>query len=1292
MLLQAPARPVARARPHVRREGSEGDFVAWAWVCGWPGVPQFTYRIAVEHPLRLSRLRCARAILVLLLAGSSIARGQGTRPAQGPSEDWHVERGLRWREASPSASGPVGFALLNPADTGLRFTNRVDELAGASNRVLYNGAGIAAGDVDGDGRPDLFLCDVSGSNALFRNLGGLRFENVTDASGLGRRIPGSRGAVLADLDGDRDLDVLLAVSGGGVLFFRNDGHGRFSDASVEAGMASGLGASTVAIADVDGDGTPDVYVANYSTEDVRDRGRVNIQMVGGKPRLAGSRPDRFLLVDGRLVEAGQPDQLYLNDGRGRLRPVPWTSGAFRDEDGKALGAAPNDWGLTATFRDLNGDGAPDLYVCNDYWTPDRCWLNDGKGGFQAMPALAIRKTPASSMGVDVADVDRDGDMDLFVVDMLSRSPALRKRQGTAQQMAPVPPGIDASRRQVLRNVLLLSRGDGTYSEAAQQAGLHATDWSWSPVFIDVDLDGYEDLVVSAGHFRDVQDFDAEARIQALQHPWKGNPDDPERQRAFTRELMEHYRIYPALDLPVGGFRNLGDGRFEEATRAWGLGHPGVHHGMALADLDGDGDADLVANTLNGPAKVFRNDASAPRVLVRLKGRAPNTQAVGARVTLLGPTLPPQTMEVTVGGRYLSGSDPALVFAAAKEADMEVRIRWRGGRETRVRGVRAQRIYEVEELPEESTAAAHEAPGIAPNPSPWLVSANGGIVHRHVEAPYPDEDLQPLLPHKLSQLGPGVAWIDVDGDGDDDLLVGAGRGGPLACFHNDGKGGFKLLEPAPIAAASDDLAGIAGWPAPGGTARVWIGQQGYEARGAARVLEWAAGKPGAPTLPIAGLEMTNASALALGIDPDGSPLLFVGGGVAPGAYPKGAPSRLLRMQGGVWKADLRGRDLEGIGIVNAAVWTDLDGDGHAELVVAPEWGPIRVYRVATAGLADATQALGMDRWTGWWRSVHAADVDGDGAMDLIAGNWGLNTPQRASPERPLVFAWGQLSQPGVMDVIQAEWVEGRLHPRLPLRFLAASMPQVPQLFTNHAEYSEATLARVLGDRAPLSRRVEANTLESMVFLNRTNRMEGRALPAEAQRAPVFGLGVADFNGDGRMDVFLAQNFSQVPAEDVSFNAGLGVVLAGDGSGGFRPLGPLESGIRMFGDQRGAAVSDFDMDGRPDLAVAQNAAETRVFRGQAGPPGLRVRLAGPPSNPWGVGAVMRGEYARGMGPAIEVHSGSGYGSQDSTTMVVARPTALAALRIRFPGGGWTRVEVPADAREVQVSMEGAVRVHR
>ncbi len=1242
-------------------------------------------------PLAHSPTRRFQPFASLLLVAIASAALAQQPPGKGESEGWHTEPGLRWRAVASADPARPGFTLLDPASTRLHFTNRLDELAGAANRTLYNGAGVAAGDIDGDGRPDLFFCDISGSNALFRNRGGFTFEDITQTSGIRAPIPGCRGAVLADVDGDRDLDLLLAVNGGGVLCFINDGRGRFTEATPGAGTASNLGASTIAIADVDGNGTPDLYVANYSTEDVRDRGRVNIQMIGGKPVLPGSRPDRFLLVDGKLVEAGQPDQLYLNEGAGRFRAVSWTDGSFLDENGNPLKAPPNDWGLTATFRDLNGDGAPDLYVCNDYWTPDRCWINDGKGRFRALPTMAMRKTPASSMGVDVADVDRDGDMDLFVVDMLSRYPHLRKRQGFAQAMLPVPMGVDPTRHQVMRNVLLLARGDGTYADAAFQAGVSASDWSWSPLFLDVDLDGYEDLLISAGHFRDVQDYDAEARIQSLQHTWKGQPNDQERQRAFTRELMEHYRIYPPLNLPVGAFRNGRDGRFEEVTQAWGLDHPAVHHGLASADLDGDGDADLIANTLNGAAKVFRNDGTNGRVSVRLVGRAPNTQAVGARVTLLHPALPPQSAEVTVGGRYLSGSDPTLSFAAPTDGGMQLRVRWRNGRETLFAGIRSQRHYEVDEAATDLPGPL-PAPAATPPPQPLFLSAGLQPAHRHVETVHADEDVQPLLPHKLSQLGPGVAWVDFDGDGDDDLLVGSGRGGSIAAYLNDGKGGLTASAPSAAPMSADDMTGFAAWSTAGGAARVWIGQQGYEVPGAAGVVEWTF-RDAAPRQSMASLPaFTNVTALAIGLPAEGAPLLFVGGGVAPAAYPNGAPSRLLRWTGDAWVPDPRGAVLDRLGIVNAAVWTDLDDDSFAELVLACEWGPVRVFRVGPTALEEITQSLGLDLWTGWWRGVHAADVDGDGRMDLVAANWGSNTPHQASATHPLVFAWGQMSQPGVTDVIQTEWVRGRLHPRLQLRQLAASMPQVPQFFTNHVEYSEAPLERVLGDRAPLSRRVEVRTLESMVFLNRANRMEARPLPAEAQRAPAFGIGAADFDGDGRVDLFLAQNFSQVPAEEVSFNAGLGLLLLGDGQGGFRPVAPADSGIRIEGDQRGAAVADYDGDGRTDLVVTQNAAETRILRNIGGKPGLRVRLVGPPSNPAAIGARIRPEIADGKGPAFEQHVGSGYWSQDSATWVVPRPAPGTALKVRFPGKAWLRIEVPAAAADVRIDAEGKLTVLR
>ncbi|HXJ73287.1 MAG TPA: VCBS repeat-containing protein, partial [Candidatus Dormibacteraeota bacterium] len=348
----------------------------------------------------------------------------------------------------------------------------------------------------------MFLCGLDTPNRLYRNLGNWKFKDVTAEAGV--QCPGRyfRGAVFADLNGDGALDLLVATTGQGVLCFLNDGHGKFSDVTAYARTGSRHGSMTLTLADVDGNGTLDLYVANNRTEDIRDRGQVELHLVNGQLAVPPELQDRLTVVNGQVLEYGEPDQLYLNDGKGRFTPVSWTGGRFRTEEGGPLLQPPLDWGLTASFRDLNDDGFPDLYVCNDFWTPDRIWLNDGKGRFRAAPRLALRNMSASSMGVDFADIDRDGFLDFFVVDMLSREPRLRKRQKAAQPAVATPIGSIDDRPQFMRNTLYLNRGDQTFAEIANFAGVAASEWSWSPVFLDVDLDGYEDLLITTGHAKD----------------------------------------------------------------------------------------------------------------------------------------------------------------------------------------------------------------------------------------------------------------------------------------------------------------------------------------------------------------------------------------------------------------------------------------------------------------------------------------------------------------------------------------------------------------------------------------------------------------------------------------------------------------------------------------------------------------------------------------------------------------------------------------------------------------------
>ena len=1216
-----------------------------------------------------------------------------------PPAEWHDEGGYRWQKLPVPSRGRAGFTQLRASRTGIEFTNSVSKERALENRYLAHGAGVALGDVDGDGRVDLFLARGDGPNVLYRNLGNWRFEDVTDRAGVAAPDRFSTGAMFADVDGDGDVDLLVTALGGPNALFVNDGTGVFTERIAEAGLASTLGSRTMTMADVDGDGDLDLYITNYKVASVFDLfspeerafNRV-VQEIDGKPVVVPEFRAHYEVgvVDGKPLrsERGEPDQLLLNDGRGRFEEVAFTSGRFLDEDGLAYDSVPHFFSLTARFYDVDQDGDPDLYVCNDFHHPDQFWINDGTGTFRAAPRLMLRSTSVSTMAVDFSDIDRDGDIDFFAVDMLSLDPRLRKTQLSGHSPVPLPLGEIGNRPQNPRNTLFVNRGDGTYAEIANFAGVDASGWSWGTLFIDVDLDGFEDALIATGHQWDLQDVDAGERVV-------NDPSVP-----WQRQLAE----FPDLATKNVAFRNNGDLTFTEVGDAWGFASEAdVSHGIAAADLDGDGDLDVVVTRLGSPVGVFRNTSTAPRLAVRLRGIAPNTQAIGAKITILGGAVAQQTKEVTVGGMYLSSSDQLYAFAAGDANNLTILVQWRGGARSVIQGAGSNRLYEIYEESASPDAGSDVSLDSLGTRIPFFQDVSASLDHVHVEASFEDFARQPLLPNRLSQLGPGVAWYDVDGDGDEDLLIGAGREGRLAYYRNDGGQLTRVALDVPTAPL--DQTGIVVLPDGSGGTTVLVGQSTYEARSAGAafatptVLQFEFGMPSRRSTPAAPRvspatppDTSSVGPLALAdVDGDGDLDLFVGGRVIPAAYPLSATSRLFRNHDGRFvRDDVNGETFASIGLVSAAVFSDVDGDGDPDLILAMEWGPLALFLNQGGRFSAAPESYGLAQYRSRWNGVTTGDIDGDGRLDVIATSWGRNTKHRLG-SHPLQVYFSDFDNNGTLDVLEAQFDErlGDIAPLTRFSRLRLAMPFVRRRIPSFHAYADATLEEVLGRELDRINRRSINTLDHMVFLNRGDTFEARPLPAEAQFAPAFHVGVADFDGDGNEDVFLSQNFFATEIGTPRHDAGRALWLRGDGSGSLEAVPGHISGVMVYGEQRGAAFADYNGDGRVDLVVTQNAAETKLFRNVGATPGLRVRLRGGPGNPTAVGATIRMMYPDGgLGPAREIHAGAGYWSQDGAVQVMGVRPGATAVWVRWPGGVETETAIDPSTREVTISSDGQI----
>lgn len=1073
-----------------------------------------------------------------------------------------------------SRSGPRGatmFKEMLPAQTGIVTENDFSDpkMWGEHYRQFSTGTvgtGIAIGDYDGDGKPDIFVVSKTGSCRLFRNLGGWKFEDVTDRAGLGRGsgwiettkswvgLGGDasadspdrwkQGAVFADVNNDGRLDLYVCRFNAPNWLYINQGDGTFKEEGAARGLALVDASGVGAFCDYDRDGWLDVYVTTSMLDPVQ-------------------HPN------------GQRGRLYRNKGDGTFADVT-----------DAAGIAGETLCHSATWWDYDGDGWPDLYVANDFVGPDHLYRNNRDGTFRESIDRAIPHMPYSSMGADLGDVDNDGRIDLFVADMAATTHE-KDQRGMAYSRS-LGNTVDPNARgipQYSHNALYLATGTPRCREAAYLCGLAATDWTWAARFEDLDNDGRLDLFVTNGMSREFQNADLLDRSVQAEN---------------TAERIGIMRASPKLAEANLAYRNLGNLHFQEIGAAWGLNHRGVSFGAALGDLDGDGDLDLVFANYQGGVTVLRNDSdSGHRVIVSLQGKRSNRFGAGATVrieTVSGS----QVRQMVIARGYLSSSEPMLHFGFGDDTQItKLMVSWPSGAEQTFRDLAVDRKFSITEP--EAKANTTDASDLGSQP------INSGAAHFRLAhsalrlAPLAtDEDMAEAVSGDAIHRGhgPAVALSDLDGDGKIDLVLGKSgseppksflggrvqrlttRGaadGPMVIFDANGDGAEDLLitsadSAAPELYLNDGHGALHAAPSEGGLS----------------------------------VKIDAGAVAAADFDRDGRIDVFIGARELAGQYPLPPTSALLRnsvTSAGTPNPSFEdvtamiAPGLEKVGLVTAALWSDVDGDGWPDLLVACEWGRVSCFHNDHGKrFDDWTEKLGFRAaGSGWWTTLATADFNGDGRPDFVAGNVGLNTQYRADAAHPALLYLGDFAGRGREQLVEAYYEGDKLFPWRTRKELGAQIPSVLKRYTRNDIYARAGLSDIVGaDKLAAAKRFSATEFRSGIFLSQpdgTYRFE--PLPQIVQIAPLTSIGVADFNADGFIDVYATQNSAAPNGGLERFDGGLSQLLLGDGQGHFHAAAPGESGLVVPGSGNTVAIWDFDDDGLPDIIVARSNGKLGAF---------------------------------------------------------------------------------------------------
>ena len=1060
------------------------------------------------------------------------------------------------------------FSKIKSSHTGITFSNDLvenDSLNYFTYPYIYMGGGISAGDINNDGLIDLYFTGNMVKNKLYLNKGNLEFEDISDKAGVAGDDRWYTGTTMIDINNDGFLDIYCSVSGKfgpkENQLFVNNGDNTFVERAKEYGINDPSNSVQSTFFDYDLDGDLDLYVANY-------------------PPTPFNVPNFYYRLKQVSPKPLETDRLFKREGD-KFIDVTEEAGL------KTFGLS-----LSATTGDLNQDGWPDIYVSNDFSSPDYMYINNQDGTFTEHVKSATKNTSFYGMGVDIADFNNDLLLDILQVDMTAQI----NRRAKAN-MASMNPELFWStvnsgfHYQYMQNSLQMNNGNlldslPDFSNVSRLAGVSSTDWSWSPLFADLDNDGWKDIFIANGTRREINNRDFFSKIEK-----KGVHEDSTliKSLAIPSEKIDNYAL-----------KNNRDLTFSKKNTEWGIEYKGFSNGSVYVDLDNDGDLEIITNNIDDKAAVFENKSSNTKNHITLKFKGPdkNKFGIGTKTTLFAQGKK-QYQELTLTRGFQSSIAPQIHFGldTIKRID-SIKIKWQNGEIQTIKNPEINTTTIVNYKKINSSTNTEESS----SKSKLFAQVNEDLLkdsYKHIENPYNDFIDEILLPHKTSMYGPNVATGDLNNDGLEDLVVGGASQQPTTILIQNSEG--QLTNKTPLIIAKDSISedmGILIFDAENdGDNDIYIANGGNEFLPNSKELQdrlyindgkgnFVKSEGAIPTLTISSSRVKSHD-----FDKDGDLDLFVGGRLVPGNYPSPATSYILEniSTGDTPKfvdaTDKIAPFLKKIGMVSDVVWSDFDNDGWTDLILIGEWMPITFIKNDEGYFTDITQDKKFDDTRGWWYSINQGDFDKDGDQDYIIGNLGLNYKYKANPKETFDVYFNDFDGNDSKDIVLSYFNEGE---KFPLRGRECSSQQIPGIkkkFKNYESFSNATLEEVYTeDRLENSLHYQVKSFASIYLENRNGEFIIHELPNLAQLSSINQILVEDYNKDGNLDVLLAGNLFASEVETPRNDAGIGLFLQGDGKGDFKPINASKSGFYTTGDVKD--MTQITLNNKNYIVVAKN----------------------------------------------------------------------------------------------------------